>query len=169
MRLALQRLDPLWEELFPAKQARIVQLLVDRGDVARSALTSGAGSRGWSIWSVSSRRSGGIVLHQVQVCVDAAPEANADERHYDLESTLGARLCPLSRPGQALVVAPAERAWWRMRDVSHADAVFADGSQCAGDEGAISLEALFGIGVVILADRIPVGSRVVVAARSGCR
>ena len=27
---ALQRLDPLWHQLFPAEQARIVQLLVER-------------------------------------------------------------------------------------------------------------------------------------------
>lgn len=27
---ALERLDPLWEELFPAEQARIVRLLVER-------------------------------------------------------------------------------------------------------------------------------------------
>ena len=30
---ALTRLDPLWNELFPAEQARIVQLLFDRVDV----------------------------------------------------------------------------------------------------------------------------------------
>ena len=30
----LQRLDPLWDELFPAEQARIVQLLVERVDVS---------------------------------------------------------------------------------------------------------------------------------------
>jgi DNA invertase Pin-like site-specific DNA recombinase len=30
---ALNRLDPLWDELFPAEQARIVQLLVERVDV----------------------------------------------------------------------------------------------------------------------------------------
>ena len=30
MREALERLDPLWEELFPAEQARIVRLLVAR-------------------------------------------------------------------------------------------------------------------------------------------
>jgi hypothetical protein len=29
----LQRFDPLWDELFPAEQARIVQLLVDRVDI----------------------------------------------------------------------------------------------------------------------------------------
>lgn len=33
VRQALERLDPLWDELFPAEQARIVQLLVDRVDV----------------------------------------------------------------------------------------------------------------------------------------
>ena len=29
----LERLDPLWEELFPAEQARIIRLLVDRVDI----------------------------------------------------------------------------------------------------------------------------------------
>ncbi len=33
VREALQRLDPLWDELFPAEQARIVQLLVERVDI----------------------------------------------------------------------------------------------------------------------------------------
>ena len=32
-REALLELDPLWDELFPAEQARIVQLLVERVDV----------------------------------------------------------------------------------------------------------------------------------------
>ena len=32
-RLALERLDPLWEELFPAEQARIIRVLVDRVDI----------------------------------------------------------------------------------------------------------------------------------------
>jgi len=31
---ALTRLDPLWDELFPAEQARIVQLLVERVDIS---------------------------------------------------------------------------------------------------------------------------------------
>jgi hypothetical protein len=34
VRDALHRLDPLWDELFPAEQARIVQLLVERVDIA---------------------------------------------------------------------------------------------------------------------------------------
>lgn len=33
VRDALQRLDPLWDELFPGEQARIVQLLVERVDI----------------------------------------------------------------------------------------------------------------------------------------
>ena len=34
VREALHSFEPLWNELFPAEQARIVQLLVDRVDVA---------------------------------------------------------------------------------------------------------------------------------------
>jgi DNA invertase Pin-like site-specific DNA recombinase len=33
VRDALQRLDPLWDELFPAEQARVVHLLVERVDI----------------------------------------------------------------------------------------------------------------------------------------
>ena len=36
MRDALAQLDPLWEELFPAEQARIVRLLVERVEVGPS-------------------------------------------------------------------------------------------------------------------------------------
>jgi hypothetical protein len=35
---ALQQLDPLWDELFPVEQARIVQLLVDRIDLGTDGL-----------------------------------------------------------------------------------------------------------------------------------
>jgi DNA invertase Pin-like site-specific DNA recombinase len=38
VREALERLDPLWDELFPAEQARIVQLLVARVDVGTDGL-----------------------------------------------------------------------------------------------------------------------------------
>jgi site-specific DNA recombinase len=38
VREALERLDPLWDELFPAEQARIVQLLVERVEVHRDRL-----------------------------------------------------------------------------------------------------------------------------------
>lgn len=38
VRDALLQLDPLWDELFPAEQARIVQLLVDRVEIAEDGL-----------------------------------------------------------------------------------------------------------------------------------
>ena len=38
-REALSQLDPLWEELFPAEQARIVALLVERVDISMGGLT----------------------------------------------------------------------------------------------------------------------------------
>ena len=33
MRNALQEFDPLWSQLFPAEQSRIIELLVERVDV----------------------------------------------------------------------------------------------------------------------------------------
>lgn len=39
VRTALLELDPLWDELFPAEQARIVQLLVERVDVAKDGIS----------------------------------------------------------------------------------------------------------------------------------
>jgi site-specific DNA recombinase len=38
VRSALSDLDPVWEELFPAEQARIVQILVERADVKADGL-----------------------------------------------------------------------------------------------------------------------------------
>ena len=38
VREALEALDPLWDELFPAEQARIVQLLVVRIDLDQDGL-----------------------------------------------------------------------------------------------------------------------------------
>jgi hypothetical protein len=37
-RAALRQLDPLWDELFPAEQARIVALLVERVDIGPQGL-----------------------------------------------------------------------------------------------------------------------------------
>ena len=41
-RVALERLDPLWEELFPAEQARIIHLLVDRVDIGPAGAAAGS-------------------------------------------------------------------------------------------------------------------------------
>jgi hypothetical protein len=38
VRDALEQLEPLWDELFPSEQARIVQLLVERVDVQEDAI-----------------------------------------------------------------------------------------------------------------------------------
>ena len=38
VREALERPDPLWDELFPAEQARIVQLLVERVDIQSDSM-----------------------------------------------------------------------------------------------------------------------------------
>jgi hypothetical protein len=38
VRDALERFDPLWDELFPAEQARIVQLLVERIEISPDGL-----------------------------------------------------------------------------------------------------------------------------------
>ena len=46
VREALEQLDPLWDELFPAEQARIVQLLVERVDARRMDSRSGSASMG---------------------------------------------------------------------------------------------------------------------------
>jgi hypothetical protein len=35
VRIALERFEPLWDELFPAEQARIVRLLVERVDISK--------------------------------------------------------------------------------------------------------------------------------------
>src|SRR5690606_13751291 len=39
VRESLHRLDPLWDELFPAEQARIVQLLVERVDLDQRGIS----------------------------------------------------------------------------------------------------------------------------------
>jgi hypothetical protein len=38
VRDAVERLDPIWDELFPREQARIVQLLIERVDIDASGL-----------------------------------------------------------------------------------------------------------------------------------
>ena len=39
VREALEQLDPLWDELFPVEQARIIHLLVDRVEIGASGAT----------------------------------------------------------------------------------------------------------------------------------
>jgi site-specific DNA recombinase len=46
VRLALEKLDPVWNDLFPAEQARIVHLLVERVDVAVDGIDIRVRTRG---------------------------------------------------------------------------------------------------------------------------
>lgn len=46
--LLLADFATVWNELFTAEQARIVQLLVERVDVQRTHWRCGSGPRGWS-------------------------------------------------------------------------------------------------------------------------
>jgi len=64
VREALATLDPLWSQLFPAEQARIVQLLVDRVEVYADNI------------HISLRRNGlkGLVAELSSI---AAPEGRA--------------------------------------------------------------------------------------------
>jgi hypothetical protein len=41
VREALQRLDPIWKQLFAAEQARVIQLLVERVDVGPDGVDRG--------------------------------------------------------------------------------------------------------------------------------
>jgi hypothetical protein len=45
---------PLWDELFPAEQARIVRLLVERVDLSPTACKCGSGPKVCIRWSRSS-------------------------------------------------------------------------------------------------------------------
>ena len=38
-RVALQQFDPLWDELFPPEQARIIALAVERADIGSDAIS----------------------------------------------------------------------------------------------------------------------------------
>jgi hypothetical protein len=53
---ALRRLDPVWDELFPAEQARIVQLLVERIDVRLDGVTLRLRAEGLSSLAAELRR-----------------------------------------------------------------------------------------------------------------
>jgi hypothetical protein len=58
VRDALEQLGPLWDELFPAEQARIVQLLIDRLDVHEDGIDIRFRSMGSRVWWKISRVNG---------------------------------------------------------------------------------------------------------------
>jgi len=57
VRDALHRLDPLWESLFPEKQARIVRSLVERVVVGPAGAAIRLRVEDWPAWSATSARS----------------------------------------------------------------------------------------------------------------
>lgn len=64
-REALERLDPLWDQLFPAEQARIVQLLVDRVEIGPGGAdirlrVSGLASLATDLGAVNASASTGV-------------------------------------------------------------------------------------------------------------
>jgi site-specific DNA recombinase len=61
VREAIQRLDPVWDELFPAEQARIVQLLVERVDVGPAGLDIHLRTEGLTILVGDLRAVGGDI------------------------------------------------------------------------------------------------------------
>ena len=98
VREALEQLDPIWDELFPAEQARIVQLLVERVDVSLDGVairlrTSGIASLIADLRTMAAPREGGVM---------SGAEISRDG------STLTVRV-PLTfrkRGGRKLVIAP---------------------------------------------------------------
>lgn len=81
-----EALDRLWEELFPAEQVRIVQLLVQRIDLERNGGELQLRTQGLGTWSRNSSKSGaprGIGAgthrrdHQSTVCYPQARWARA--------------------------------------------------------------------------------------------
>jgi hypothetical protein len=57
---ALLQFDPLWDELFPAEQARIVQLMVERVDVRVHGVEVRLRPNGLTGWSVRWPATGGL-------------------------------------------------------------------------------------------------------------
>ena len=112
VRDALVQLDPLWDELFPAEQARIVQLLVERVDVAVDGIsirlrTAGLGSL------VSDLRQSTEACKGCLMTIDAPDvELSADGNALTVRVPLTLR----KRGGRKIIVSPAgERQWAPVR------------------------------------------------------
>jgi hypothetical protein len=107
VREALERLDPLWDELFPAEQARIMRLLVERVEVG----PAGAGIRGPAVrgspLQAEADLEADLVLRHLAV-LHAAPDLSHLEP-FDVAQGLG-RACDggLDRLGDRLVGAADE-------------------------------------------------------------
>ena len=96
---ALRRLDPLWNELFPAEQARVIQLLVERVDVGPDGIgdirlrTEGLANLTAELDAVKARGEGSVV---------AKPKISSDGRTITVRVPISIR----KRGGRKLVLAP---------------------------------------------------------------
>ena len=99
VREALQRLDPLWDELFPAEQARIVQLLVERVDVSPGRRRHPTANRRAD---QSGRRAGRDQAGSQEGGVMAKPKLSDDGRTVTVRVPISIR----RRGGRKLVLAP---------------------------------------------------------------
>jgi len=93
VRDALQRLDPLWDELFPAEQARIVQLLVERVDVSPDGADIRLRTEGGPERDQAGSQEGSLM---------AKPQLSDDGRTVTVRVPISIR----SRGGRKLVLAP---------------------------------------------------------------
>ena len=98
MREALQRLDPLWDELFPAEQARIVQLLVERVDVSPDGVDIRLRTEGLSNLTAELD----AVRPEPKGSVMAKPKIKSDGRTITVRVPISIR----KRGGRKVVLAP---------------------------------------------------------------
>ena len=90
---ALHHLDPLWDELFPAEQARIVQLLVER---------AGIGTAGRSV----SLRIDGLAALAREMTADLERAAGSATRRSSKPSPLQVPFCVVKRGGRKEMLLP---------------------------------------------------------------
>jgi site-specific DNA recombinase len=98
VREALGRLDPLWDELFPAEQARIVQLLVERIDISPDGAdirlrTEGLANLAFELNAIRARAGGSVI---------AKPKIKSDGRTITVRVPISIR----KRGGRKVVLTP---------------------------------------------------------------
>ena len=98
VREALQRLDPVWNELFPAEQARVIQLLVERVDVSPDGVDIRLRTEGLSNLTAELD----AVRPEAKGSVMAKPKIKSDGRTITVRVPISIR----KRGGRKLVLAP---------------------------------------------------------------
>ncbi len=104
-RAALQQLDPLWEELFPAEQARIVTLLVERVDIGADSLNVKLRVDGLS-GLASEMLAGRMGLRRPERAPTSTNMATTAEPITSIDRILRNRLRRSSKPAKPASTAP---------------------------------------------------------------